>query len=152
MGGVTPSGVATGFLGGLSGLTGPPYIVLVSLFSVPKCLARPLFPEGGLLEVPARLALFVGLQGVSEIVRNLHLIVLTLLLGSLGLNIGARVAPLISQRGFESALLLILLLTSVCTLGLLEQSMQSMLSILLTGTLLACRVCYSQKLRQHARV
>lgn len=136
------SAVFTGILGGICGLVGPPYIVMVSLYSVPSALARPLIPYAMFLELPVRTTLLIRRVGLSTVVADTHIIALSFLVNQFGLVLGHKMAAKVSQRMFEVILLAVLGFSCYLALGLLDLSQQSLTavgcSVLLAAGRIAC--------------
>jgi len=133
------SGACSGALNGLCGLGGPAFIVLVRLASLPKEIARPLFPLGMALEVPLRITMIIGKRGPRAIAADAHILSLAILSGWLGISVGSRLAATISQTEFEVALLSLMLMSAFMVLGVLDLSLASLGAALLAAGVLASR-------------
>ncbi|OLP94106.1 hypothetical protein AK812_SmicGene23914 [Symbiodinium microadriaticum] len=123
-------GLVGGFLGGLCGMNGPPFILLTAITGLDKVIARNVFPMGQAVEVwTFRLPMLLVLGRIQLV--DAHLYVVSFLAGSLGLWAGNALAPYVSQRWFERALLLFLVLSSLSVLGIFEGPTQVTYSCLL---------------------
>lgn len=133
------SGALTGILGGFAGLPGPPFILFVTMASIPKDIARLLFPLGMSLETPVRLGMFVQSRGLAFVATDLHILLFTWLANSFGLRLGNYLSAFVSQVAFETALLALLSLSSLVVLGLFTASTPSIVALSLTAVFLVFR-------------
>lgn len=132
-------GTTGGVLGGLAGLNGPPFILMVAFTGLDKQIARTVFPAGQALEVWAfRLPAlaFLGRIRVSDI----HLFCLCLVCGQAGLVLGQRLAPRVSQRAFERGILGFLVVSCLLSLGLLKGHIRALICLGLSFIVVASRV------------
>lgn len=114
-----PVGMVGGFLGGLCGINGPPFILLTAITGLDKVVARNLFPMGQAMEAwTFRLPMLLYLQRIR--LEDAHLYCIGLFAGALGLQLGNCLAPKVSQKVFEWSMLLFLVVSSLLVLGLLE--------------------------------
>jgi len=128
------SGMLSGFLGGMCGLMGPPFAVIVSIYDVPKQWARPFMPLGSCLEFPVRLLCFVHGHGGNIFTENLHIILMVIGMQFIGVLAGATVSGKISQNMFENGLLCIVAVTSLLILGVLRLTPQAVAAVFLVPT------------------
>lgn len=142
------SGSLSGFLSGLCGLPGPPYIVFVSLFSVPKSFSRPMFPVNYIFEIPIRLATLLSFHGVDLLTNNIHVILFSLMANLIGLHAGKSVYASVSQLMFERLLLGLLLLTAVMILGITTLDLQGVVAVLVAIVIFVLRYRYLHMVRR----
>ncbi|CAK9105206.1 unnamed protein product [Durusdinium trenchii] len=119
MGALPPVGLIGGFLGGLCGMNGPPFILLTAITGLDKVVARNLFPMGQAIEVwTFRFPMLLSLRRIR--LEDAHIYCVGLFAGAVGLQMGNLVAPKVSQKLFERSMLLFLVLSSLLVLGLLQ--------------------------------
>lgn len=143
-------GLVGGFLGGLCGMNGPPFILLTAITGLDKVIARNVFPMGQAVEVwTFRLPMLLVLGRIQLV--DAHLYVVSFLAGSLGLWAGNALAPYVSQRWFERALLLFLVLSSLSVLGIFEGRPASIAALaasaMVSGARLLCAWHHGRKAR-----
>mmetsp|Transcript_84977 Transcript_84977/g.237107 ORF Transcript_84977/g.237107 Transcript_84977/m.237107 type:complete len:395 (+) Transcript_84977:56-1240(+) len=121
-------GLAGGFLGGLCGMNGPPFILLVAFTGLDKAIARSVFPMGQAFEVWALRLPILLLTGRIALVDS-HLYVVGIAAGFVGLSIGNCLAPRVSQLAFERLILVFLVLSSLSVLGILQGHPRALLAL-----------------------
>jgi len=132
-------GLVAGFLGGLCGINGPPFILLAAFSGLDKDITRNVFPMGQALEVwLVRLPVLLYLGRIRSV--DFHLYGLGILASQVGLVLGNCLAPRISQRSFEHMLLLFLVFSSLAVLGLLQGHPYAVSSFILSAAVLTVRL------------
>eukprot|EP00929_Paragymnodinium_shiwhaense_P051019 TRINITY_DN25677_c0_g2_i1.p1 TRINITY_DN25677_c0_g2~~TRINITY_DN25677_c0_g2_i1.p1 ORF type:complete len:400 (+),score=85.76 TRINITY_DN25677_c0_g2_i1:612-1811(+) len=148
-------GCSGGFLGGLCGMNGPPFILLVAFTGLEKDIARNIFPMGQTLEVWFfRLPALIWLRRI--LARDLHLHFLCVVAGQFGLQLGNKLSKHLSQKMFERAMLTFLMASSLLVLGLLELRAGAAVATAITGGTLVMRclcpiVCRAALCRRRSR-
>mmetsp|Transcript_39636 Transcript_39636/g.84688 ORF Transcript_39636/g.84688 Transcript_39636/m.84688 type:complete len:509 (-) Transcript_39636:293-1819(-) len=133
------SGIPSGILNGMCGLGGPPYIILMTIYRVPKSITRPLFPLNIIFELPLRFVLLLRQRTVESLWADSHILLFTLVANFTFLCIGSRLSKRVSQQLFERVLFAVLLLSSVVALGLFQASPMAFGALVLVAVILTIR-------------
>ncbi|CAJ1341218.1 unnamed protein product [Effrenium voratum] len=121
-------GLTGGFLGGLCGMNGPPFILMTAVTGLDKAVARNIFPMGQAMEVwTFRLPMLIASQRI--LLADAHIYCVGLAAGALGLQLGNFLAPYVSQKNFERGILLFLVLSSLSVLGLLQGRLRAIVAL-----------------------
>lgn len=134
-----PVGLIGGFLGGLCGMNGPPFILLVAFTGLDKVIARNVFPMGQLFEVWCLRLPILIVSGRIALV-DVHLYVVGLVAGIIGLSLGNYLSEWVSQLAFERAILTFLVLSSLMVLGILSGHPRSLVALGIVVFVLSVRM------------
>lgn len=131
-----------GVLGGLSGMNGPPFVLMVAFFGLHKRISRSVFPMGQLPEAwCVRLPALIALGHVKA--TDAHLYVLNAVLSQIGITLGNILAPKVSQAMFERLLLGFIILASLSILGILRGHPRAVIALCCVAFVLGSRLAIS---------
>jgi len=141
-------GLPSGFLGGLCGMNGTPFVLLVAFTGLDKSIARSIFPMGQFFEAWCfRLPMLLYIGRISIV--DVHVYAGGLCAGLVGLSIGNYLSRYVSQMAFEHGLLLFLVLSSLSVLGILHGHPRAVValgvSVVILALRIACSFMYKQK-------
>ncbi|CAE8592138.1 unnamed protein product, partial [Polarella glacialis] len=140
-----PVGLVAGVLGGIAGLNGPPFILMAGFTGLDRIITRTIFPMGQIFEVWLYRLPALIISGRIQ-AKDMHLYVLCIASGQIGLSLGSGLASRISQSAFQSCIFGFLIASSLLTMGILQGTPLAVAALVVVAAVLAGRcVCFRMR-------